>query len=395
MPFWGPGAYAVDGAFFCTLHRSLHGSNKNAFERPFDCADVCALFDAGAVGRSDVCAFFGAFHRVADARANFKADVKTHEQAISAPADGRADSVHLLLTGVSFTGVSGGLVDGFTFQDVLDAKLAISATVAQDYCLYKERAQPTPSPSKPWTKGSPTFKPTSKPTNLTPTQMPTNALTDVDVEAAMYFFTDLTAAQFLADPKTVKAFRASLATIFGLALDKVAVRGATQKANRRSLLAGELKVEYSIQLQLRGTAGSVAAAAAAAFAALAAKVIAALADGSYASALAAELLLEGSSVDLGMVDVASSIASFYNAVVTVSAPASTTEPPTAVPTAAPTAAVGATSSKKSNDSNTTVAIIIVVVVGGGVLIIGAFAAWLMLRGGRLSTSAKVNAENTY
>ncbi|KAJ1452024.1 hypothetical protein M885DRAFT_569262 [Pelagophyceae sp. CCMP2097] len=223
--------------------------------------------------------------------------------------------------------------------------------------------------------------------------MPTNALTDVDVEAAMYFFTDLTAAQFLADPKTVKAFRASLATISGLALDKVAVRGTTQKANRRSLLAGELKVEpeYSIQLQLHGTAGSFAAAAAAAFAALAAKVIAALADGSYASALAAELLLEGSSVDLGTVDVASSIASFYNAVVTISAPAPMTEPPTA----APTAAVGASSSKKSNDSNTTVVIIIVVVGGGGVLIIGAFAAWLMLRGGRLSTPAKVNAENTY
>jgi hypothetical protein len=149
--------------------------------------------------------------------------------------------------------------------------------------------------------------------------MPTNALTTVEIAAAMTFFTELTADEFLADASAVMAFRAALASSAGVVVDAVAVLSAAARTSaRRQLLTADLDVGYTISLQLRGTAGGdVAAKADTAAAAVKNKVWTAITDGSYATALKRSLLAEGDEADLYTVDADASAAAALAAEVTM------------------------------------------------------------------------------
>jgi len=322
----------------------------------------------------------------------------------------------------AFTGVQGGLADGFTFADVVAAKLAIASTSSKDFCIYKEEASPSASPSPVPTLSPTTAQPSGVPTPAPSTLQPTNALTDVELEVALLFFTNLTPAEFLANPTAQKAVREAFATSSGLELAAIRIlRAGPKTTSGRSLLqaTGELEVDFSILLQLTGTTGAdVTAAVDAAVAAVKVKVSGAITDGSYETALLAALAIEGLANFFLNIDAVESAVNVANAKSSfaINSPAPTAAPspkptakptaaptvftspaPTASPTVAPTAAVAAASSSKksSSDDGTTTIIIIVVVVSGGVLLIGAAVAFFLAKGGGPAAAAKVSAETTY
>jgi hypothetical protein len=187
---------------------------------------------------------------------------------------------------------------------------------------------------------------------VAPTLRPTSALTSVDIEAALIFFSDLTEDQFLADAAAVRAFRVALAASAGVDVSAIAVLRATEKASsqRRALRQTarfELAIVYVIQLQLRGTVGGgVVADVAEAVAAVLEKLTTAITSGAYATALAASLAAENATVDFGTLDSVATIAAVAAATVkiVIASPQPTLTPtpqPMAQPTLAPAAAPAA------------------------------------------------------
>ncbi|KAJ1445325.1 hypothetical protein M885DRAFT_626279 [Pelagophyceae sp. CCMP2097] len=321
-----------------------------------------------------------------------------------------------------FTKIKNGLKDGFTVADYLEAKKNVAPTSFKDKCLYVEEAKPTSAPSSVPTPMPSTVMPSNVPSNAPSTPSPTVQPVKASLSAGLFFQTGLTPTAFLANEKARQAMIKSLAKTSGQAAANIKIKNAKLSARRRSLLAGELQIDYSITVILTGAKGAkVLALAQAQMTALALRIKTALADGSYFANLQSELVLDGFDITFfGTVDTALSEASALAGATTFaiavdspmpsSAPTATptnaptpipslTFSPTAKPTPAPTPVpvptmpqpTSTASKKKKPTDNTTIIIIIVVVVGGGVILIGSAVAFMLARG-RGHAVAKVNAE---
>ncbi|KAJ1447767.1 hypothetical protein M885DRAFT_575454 [Pelagophyceae sp. CCMP2097] len=205
---------------------------------------------------------------------------------------------------------------------------------------------PTPRPtwSPPAADDITTPRPSRAPT-LSPTHAPTLSLTlpppgvehaVADVDAKVVFQTRTSLSEFLSEVAAVQALKRTLAGLTDVDEVRVRIRGGRIK--RRRLMAPisstSLEVEYTLGLDIAGSAGAgVAAAAALATADVTDRLLAAILSGAFAAALAESLAYENATLDMGTVDTDASVAAVSAAIVTL-----TVAPPESTAlTSAPTA----------------------------------------------------------